>query len=100
MLDRLSPAFGQLTFTQGRQGLNVGKYPSRLVEGPDQVLGLGQIDCDFSADRCVHHGRHAGGNLDEGDAPQESGRHEARQVAHNAATHRDDGMASLSAAFH
>ena len=90
----------QFPLAQGGQGLHVGQHGLGLVEGPHQVLALGQVHRHLAADGRVHHGGHAGGHLDEGDAPQEGGRHVAGQVAHHAAAHGQDGMPPLGPQSH
>ena len=72
---------------------HVGQHRPGLVEGPHQVLALGQVHRHLAADGRVHHGGHAGGHLDEGDAAQEGGRHVAGQIADDAAAHGQDSVA-------
>ena len=77
------------------KGLNVGEHTPGLIECADHVLGLGQVDRRLAADRGIHHSSHAGGNLHEGNAAQESGGHEPGQVPNDSAAHGNDGMAPL-----
>ena len=67
----------------GRGGIDDDQ--PRLVEGADEVLGLGMIDGRLAADRGVHLGQHGRGQGDEVHAAHVGGGHEARQVAHGAA---------------
>ena len=95
VLDSLGPALRQFPLAQGRQCLNVGEHTLGLIEGTNQVFGLGQVDGDLAADGRIHHRRHAGGNLDEGHAPQVGCGYKTAQVPGNAAADADDCVATL-----
>ncbi len=95
VLDNLGPARCELARGKRLQGGHVGEDELRLVEGADQVLGPGVIDRHLAAYGGVDHGEQAGGDLNQGDSPQEGRRHEARQVADDAAAQSDDTVPSL-----
>ena len=67
----------------------------RLVERPDEVLALGQVDPGLAADRRVDLGDERRRHLDEPDAAQVDRGEEPGRVAERAATDRDEDLAAI-----
>ena len=67
----------------------------RLVERPDEVLALGQVDAGLAADRRVDLGDERRRDLDERDAAQVRRGEEPGRVAERAAADRDERLAAL-----
>ncbi len=94
-LDRLAERGPELSLGERPERLDVDDDRARLVERPDQVLALGEIDAGLATDRRIDLGDERGRDLDEPDAAQVHRREEAGRIAERAAA---DGHQHLVAA--
>ena len=90
VLDDLAASVGELLGREGGQASHVGDDHARLPKGAGQVLAGSQVDGRLAADRRIHHGEQACGNLHKLAAAHVGGGHKARHVAHDAAAERHD----------
>ena len=90
VFDHLREASLELAHGQRDKRMQVAQHQPRLVECADEILARLEVQADFAAHGAVHLRQERGGHLHERQAPQVSGRHETRQVAHYAAAEGDD----------
>ena len=90
VLDDLAAAVGELLGREGGKAPHVGDDHARLPKGAGQVLAGCQVDGRLAADRRIHHGEQACGNLHKLAAAHVGGGHKARHVAHDTAAERHD----------
>ena len=69
VLDDLGQPATKLPIRQGLQRLGVDPDAGRLVERPDDVLGLWMIDPDLAPDRAIHLGEEGRRDHDQGEPP-------------------------------
>ncbi|MCY1241473.1 hypothetical protein D9M72_543760 [compost metagenome] len=62
------------------------------MERTHQVLAFGSVDAGLAADGGIHHAEQAGGHVDDFDAAQPGGRHEAREVRDSTAAYCHHGV--------
>ena len=94
-LDRLAEGGPQLALGERPQDVDVDDDRGRLVERPDEVLALGQVDPGLAADRRIDLGDERRRDLDERDAAQVDRGQEPGRVAERAAADRDERLAAL-----
>ena len=93
VLDHLGQAVPEDPVRQRVQGAWVDEHRPGLVEGSGQVLPLFQVHGHLSAHGGIHLGQKGGGNLDEGDPPEQGGRREAGHIPGDAAAQGHDKAA-------
>ena len=81
---------------RGEHG-GVAEDPEGLVERPDEVLALRQVDGRLAADRGVDLAEERGGHLDERDAAEVHRGDEARDVGDHPAAEAHDDVAARHA---
>ena len=80
-LDRLAQRGPKLSLGERPERVDVDDDRARLVEGPHQVLALGEVDAGLATDGRVDLGDEGGRDLDEPDAAEVDGSEEARRIA-------------------
>ena len=96
-LDRLGKAVGKVPLRQRAQHVAVDEHRPGLVERADDVLDAGKVDGHLAAHRRVDLRQRGGGDAHKVDAAHVAGRHEPRQVAHDAAAQPDHQVLSCKA---
>ena len=91
VLDDLGHTRAVLALRQRADDGGIDEHEPRLVEGADQVLGVGVVDRGLAPDGRVHLGEHRGRHLDEVDAAHIGRRDEAHHVAYGAAAEGEHG---------
>jgi len=96
-LDALHEAGAELTLGQSAENRDVGEDPEGMVETPDQVFALRQVDTGFAADARIDLREEGCGHLDVGDAAHVNAGEESAYVADDAAAEGDQQRAAISA---
>ena len=93
-LDDLGHAGKEVVARQRVEGVDVAEHPTRAPEGAHQVLAGSRVDPRLAADGRIDHSQERRGDLDDPDAAQPGGCHEAGQVGRRASAQADDGVAA------
>ena len=90
MLDDLGHPGGELTAAERLQRCHIRNDRRRLLEQPDQVLALRNVESDLAADARVDHGDQVGRAVHEVESTEVRRRGEARHVTDDRITERHD----------
>ncbi len=88
MLDDLGHSGRELAATERLQGGDVGDHRPRLLEQPDQVLALRNVEPNLAPDARVDHRDEIGGAVHQVEAAEVCRCGEARHVADDRVTER------------
>ena len=98
ILDHLGQAAAEFPEGQGCQAVRLDPDPRRLVERADDVLRARVVHADLAPNRAVDRRQQAGRDHEQRQPSGIGRRDESRQVAHDAAAHRDH--ARMAIRFH